>query len=115
MLDYDYPDQTSEGDLVLRAFDKDHDYCFHFLLVDAKNNLDLLYGGFKDFRNNKVVTLLSLRRKFTPENYRFMWRGLRYLCATMLTWDNKDPKILFPEHMDSMIGIGYQQVSPHNL
>ena len=48
----------------------------------------------------KKVTGEQMQKNLTVENYRDMIRGLRWMSANMLDWDN--PEIIMPEQLDSL-------------
>ncbi len=61
--------------------------------------------GFADTRGTTVVSqfkradLSDLKHVFKLEDFRLMWRGLRWMCANILNWDQ--PSIIIPEQLDT--------------
>src|SRR5260370_37821982 len=66
------------------------------LTVYGRQDLfDSLFVGFKDRRQHKAQTRVSSAEE---KDYRHLWRGLRWLCVNLLTWDR--PGIILPEDLD---------------
>lgn len=41
-----------------------------------------------------------MRKQFSLEKYRHMWKGTRWLAANMLAWDNDG--LIMPEELDTL-------------
>lgn len=63
----------------------------------AQDIFDSSLVGFKDWRSRKEQ---AASRSTMENDYRHLWRGLRWLCANLLTWHR--PGMILPECLDDM-------------
>jgi hypothetical protein len=64
-------------------------------LHGAQDVFDSSFVGFKDRYQRKDQSRVSPEAE---KDYRHLWRGLRWLCANLLTWHR--PGIILPEDLD---------------
>lgn len=84
----------SEGDRFLIESD--------FPLHEPIDDFERVNVGFRDFRNGTHLSLyeISSRGQFSLDDYRHLFRGVRWMFANMLEWDK--PGFIMPEQLDRM-------------
>jgi hypothetical protein len=85
-----------------------------FPLQDPKDSvLKIIHTGFYDYRSKQPNTnnLYDFEKKPTVEGFQHMVKGLRWMSANMLDWEN--PQTIMPEKLDGrMLSQGAQKNLP---
>ena len=71
-----------------------------FPLVDAENKTDLLLINFADFRKIKSTFLANRGKPMDIDQYRQLFKGVRWLFTNMLDWDRSG--LIMPEQIDHL-------------
>lgn len=69
-----------------------------FPLTEITDRMEALGVHFHDGRSRSYANAYNQGRPQTLEDIRLHWRGMRWLFANMLTWDQ--PGVILPEELD---------------
>lgn len=73
-----------------------------FPLLEPENDFDRIYVSYKDFRNNRLLSLYEIQKRgsFSLADFQHLFRGVRWLFANMLDWDRRD--LIMPEQLNHL-------------
>ena len=70
-----------------------------FPLADQQIQFLKVLSGFTDSRSRRDISIAKLEKNFNLDDYQFAIRGMRWMIANILNWNN--PGILMPDQLDN--------------